>query len=139
MPVNSIAASCCKKKPPSSHLNLISPVMVSSSEPTRRPFSVHVPTRRSRRFSAGSGVGVCAPCAVVSDTMFLQFSRFLSPTVERLAGAEVIELRRVERASAGGGAGAAHELEPAVRQVERDDRPTQERRADARGRERSTM
>src|SRR5918994_2357748 len=42
---------------PGSHRNVVSPVMLLSSEPTSFPSMVQVPTRRSRRLSAGSGCG----------------------------------------------------------------------------------
>jgi hypothetical protein len=45
---------------PGSHSKVARPDTLSSSEPTVRPFMSHVPTYRSKRFSAGSGVG--NPC-----------------------------------------------------------------------------
>src|SRR5262245_56232652 len=89
--------SCSRKNPVSpptfsfcSHLKVVVPEMLSSFEPTGRPFMLHVPTRRFSRWSAGLGAAAfwsCESLSAMSHTSLLWSHRPTDSNVSRGARA----------------------------------------------------
>src|SRR5215218_3815273 len=122
--MKSMCARCSRKKPPGSQRNDVSPLMFFSSEPTRLPFMVQVPTRRSRRLSAGSG---CGSSGVVDTAVLLSSCAAAGlPLVEVVETDDADRRRSRATAEARGDLGPDADLAPGRPQhdgdEQRDDR-----------------